>query len=82
MLPAEADEAVLTRDCIVVASHQYTASQAMTAGGDLKNGAEGVDAIVENDGGNAYRISDYGWIQANTGTQLVIDFDTLLCSTP
>ena len=54
----------------------------MTAGGDLKNGAEGVDAIVENDGGNAYRISDYGWIQANTGTQLVIDFDTLLCSTP
>jgi hypothetical protein len=77
MTTVEAGEAVRTGDCIVLASHEYLATSGMVATMDLKNGAEGVDAIIENDGGNAYRISDHSWVP-----RLLIVFDTLQCSAP
>jgi len=61
-------------------SHRYDAPIGVTVNEDLRYGASGVDAIVSNDGGNAYRISNFDWIYLPTGaTQLQIDFDTLLC---
>ncbi|MGB5324467.1 MAG: hypothetical protein WBN40_03450 [Pseudomonadales bacterium] len=52
----------------------------MTVHDEVRAGGKGVDAIIANDGGNAYRISGYAWIPAGAGaTQLQIDFDSLFC---
>jgi len=78
---AMAGKALLSGNCVVLDSHSYKAPVAMTAGGDVKNGALGVDTIVRNDGGNAYRISNHAWnLLSNGSSQLQVDFDTLLCS--
>jgi len=52
----------------------------LTVYDEVRNGAKGVDTMIANDGGNAYRISSYAWVPAGEGaTQLQVDFDTLLC---
>ena len=76
----EVVESVLAGSCIILDSHTYDAPIGVSVDQDLKYGALGVDAIVSNDGGNAYRISNFNWVYLPTGaTQLQIDFDTLLC---
>lgn len=70
---------------IVLARRSFRSPEpiGLTVHDDLRNGAEGVDAIVANDGGNAYRIANYAWLPAGGGaTQLVLEFHTLLCELP
>ena len=57
----------------------------MTVNQDVASAAEGVDGIVANDGGNAYKISDFSWLEIGDGngsTQLRIGFDTYQCESP
>jgi hypothetical protein len=76
----DAGVAIMDGTCIKLDEHRYSAPIGLTVDGDLRNGAEGVDVIVANDGGNAYRISNYAWVPVAGGaTQLQIDFHTLLC---
>ena len=78
---ADADAASIGGVCIRLDGRTYAAPMGATVDEDLRNGAEGVDAIVANDGGNAYRISSYEWRPDiwSDGTQLHIYFYTLLC---
>ena len=77
---SEVAEALLAGSCIMLDSHRYDAPIGTTVDDDLRHGALGVDAIVSNDGGDAYRISNFNWAYLATGaTQLQIEFDTLLC---
>ena len=78
---AEASAAVAESLCIRLDMRSFDAPVGTTVYEDLQYGAEGVDAIVANDGGNAYRIDDFEWrnlLYANA-TQLRIDFHTYLC---
>ena len=78
---AEAIVAVSNGDCLVLSTGRfYAAPIGMTLTEDLRNGADGVDLIVANDGGNAYRIDSYVWAPFPDGsTQLQLTFDTMLC---
>jgi hypothetical protein len=79
---AEAIVSINAQECIVLAADRfYAAPVGVTVYGDLNNGAEGVDGIVQNDGGNAYRIDSYAWVPYgyDGSTQLQIVFDTMLC---
>ncbi len=76
---ADADAAIIDGFCVRLDLRSYAAPMGGTVDEDLQNGAEGVDAIVANDGGNAYRISSFEWRPRLDGTQLQIDFQTLLC---
>ena len=78
----EARVATIEGTCITLSQRNYAAPIGMTVGEDLRNGAEGVDAIVGNDGGNAYRVSHFEWANLGYATQLQIEFDTLLCKGP
>ncbi len=52
-----------------------------SANADLTNGAEGIDEWVQVDGGNAFILSNYEWVEVGDdgNTQLMLYFDTLLC---
>ena len=76
----DADTAVMNGDCVRLNWRSYDAPVGASVEEDLRNGAEGVDAIVANDGGNAYRISDFDWRPVRYGTQLNIVFYTFLCN--
>lgn len=68
--------------CSVISEHVYNAPIRVSSHGDVRAGAEGVDSIVANDGGNAYQISDFSWLPVGDGsgaTQLRVAFDTLWC---
>ena len=76
---AEAIAAIASGECLLLSSNKfYAAPLGWTAAGDLENGAKGVDGIVKNDGGNAYRIQSYEWTDG--GVQLQLVFDTMLCN--
>jgi len=79
---AEAIEAKQGGRCRTIDNHVYNAPIGMTVQSDVEAGAEGVDGMVANDGGNAYRISNFSWLPVADGsgaTQLVIEFETLSC---
>ena len=77
---ADADVAFMDGSCINMDEHRYTVPIGLTVYDEVRNGGKGVDTIVANDGGNAYRISSYAWVPAGEGaTQLQVDFDTWLC---
>ena len=77
---ADARVAIIDGTCIELGEHRYAAPIGLTVHDDLRNGAEGVDVIVTNEGGNAYRLASYVWVPMGDGsTQLQIDFHTLLC---
>ena len=50
---ADALAASIDGTCIKLGEHRYAAPIGLTVRDDLRNGAEGVDAIVSNEGGNA-----------------------------
>lgn len=81
MTQAEANEAVKAGKCsYLVTERTYVAPNKMTAKGDLKAGAQGIDEWVTLDSGNAYLITNYNWMTTdNATTQLHITFDTMLC---
>ena len=77
---ADAGVAIMDGSCIKLYEQRYTVPIGLTVSDEVRKGAKGVDAIIANDGGNAYRISSYAWVPAGDGaTQLQVDFDTLLC---
>ena len=78
---AEAISAMQNGSCRAIDNHTYNAPIGLSAGGDVRNGAEGVDQIVENYGGNAYRITEFGWtiVKEDGMTQLGLKFTSLLC---
>ena len=79
---AQADEAIKNNKCrYLVRDRNYTAPIGITVKNDLKNGARGIDEWVEIDGGNAYIITNYKWVNVSDdgATQLELEFDTMLC---
>ena len=78
---AEAISAMQNGSCKAIDNHTYNAPIGLSVGGDVRNGAEGVDQIVENYGGNAYRIIYFGWtiVMEDGTTQLGLKFTSLLC---
>lgn len=62
-------------------SRKYNAPLGFTVQHDLKNGAKGIDEWVVLDGGNAYKLINYQWVQVDDfgSTQLQIEFDTMKC---
>ena len=79
---ADAGVAIMDGSCIKLYEHRYTVPIGLTVSDEVRKGAKGVDAIVANDGGNAYRISSFEWRRDiwSDGTQLHINFYTLLCN--
>lgn len=80
----EANEAISNGKCkLLVEGHKYTSPIGFTVGGDLHNGATGVDEWVRADSGNAYILNNFEWISVSVGdqgaTQLLVYFDTMLC---
>ena len=79
---AQAEEAVKTNKCMyLVKGREYAAYPGLTAKGDLKNGATGIDDWVKLDGGNAYVLISYKWVTISDqgSTQLEMKFDTMVC---
>lgn len=79
-----AEAIVATKDgsCRIIDDHVYNAPIGMTVQGDVRSGAEGVDGIVADDGGNAYRIANFSWLPVGDGsgaTQLRVEFESLSC---
>lgn len=70
-----------TNNCkYLTKSRTYTAPIGFTAKDDLRNGAKGIDEWVTIDGGNAYVLKNFKWVNVTEETtQLHIEFDTLLC---
>ncbi|OOV17862.1 hypothetical protein [Flavobacterium sp. LM4] len=62
-------------------NRSYTAPIGLLTKNDLKNGARGIDEWVILDGGNAYVLRNYKWVNIDNEvtTQLYLEFDTLLC---
>ena len=80
MTGADARLAITEGSCIELDEHRYTVPIGLAVYVEVQDGGKGVDTIIANDGGNAYRISSYAWVPAREGaTQLQVDFDTLLC---
>lgn len=65
-----------------ITERKYSSPIGMTVSGDLRGGAKGVDEWVAADGGNAYAIRTYDWVNVGDRgkTQLVVTFDTLYCN--
>lgn len=64
----------------ITKSRSYVAPIGLFAKDDLRNGAQGIDEWVTLDGGNAYVLRNYKWVNVdNEATQLHLEFDTLLC---
>ncbi len=79
---SQAEEITKTNKCrYLVRNRTYAAPMGLSTKDDLKNGAKGIDEWVKLDGGNAYVLKNFKWITVdhNGGTQLHIDFDTMLC---
>lgn len=79
---SDIENAIKTNRCkYLVKMRKYAAPMGLTVKEDLKNGAQGIDEWVALDGGNAYVLIGYKWITVGDegGTQLHIDFDTVLC---
>ena len=76
---AEVSAAVAGGLCTRLNIRSFDAPVGTSVDEDLQYGADGVDAIVANDGGNAYRINDFEWRHIPFGTQLHINFHTFLC---
>ena len=76
-----AEEAVKENTCkYLVRGREYVAPMGLTVKGDLRNGAKGIDGWVNIDGGNTYVLVSYKWVTVDDeGTQLYIEFDTMLC---
>ena len=77
-----ANEAISNDKCkLLVDGRKYTAPIGITLYGDVHNGAVGVDEWVQADGGNAYTLNNYEWIDVGDegATQLIVYFDTMLC---
>lgn len=65
---------------ILTKNRNYTAPIGLFAKNDLKNTARGIDEWVTLDGGNAYVLRNYKWVNVGEeATQLHVEFDTLLC---
>jgi hypothetical protein len=62
----------------LVRGRSYAAPLGLNPKADLKNGAKGIDEWVKIDGGNAYILNSYKWVNTDgLGTsQLFIEFDT------
>lgn len=61
-------------------NRSYTAPIGMFAKDDLRGAAKGIDEWVTLDGGNAYVLRNYKWVNVGEeATQLHVEFDTLLC---
>jgi len=61
-------------------NRSYTAPIGMFAKDDLRNAARGIDEWVTLDGGNAYILKNYKWVNVGEeATQLHVEFDSLLC---
>jgi hypothetical protein len=79
---AQAEEFTKTNKCkYLIKNRSYAAPMGLSTKEDLKNGAKGIDEWVKLDGGNAYVLKNYKWITVdhNGGTQLHLEFDTMLC---
>jgi len=79
---AEARASIEDGTCEAISEHSYNAPIGLSVQGDVNAGAEGVDGIVSNEGGNAYRIRNFSWLPVADGsgaTQLRIEFETLSC---
>ena len=77
-----ATEAISNGKCkLLVKGRKYTAPIGLTVGGDLQNGAAGVDEWLQADSGNAYALNNFEWISVGDEgtTQLLVYFDTMLC---
>jgi len=61
-------------------NRNYIAPIGMTSKNDLTNAAKGIDEWVKIDGGNAYVLKNFNWVNVDKETtQLHVDFDTFLC---
>ncbi len=79
---AQGEENVKAGKCkYLVKNRTYVAQMGMTVIDDLRFGAKGIDQWVTMDGGNAYVLKNYSWVTVggHEGTQLHIEFDTMLC---
>jgi hypothetical protein len=82
MSQAQAEEKVTNGTCkYLVKNRTYVAPMGFSTKDDLRYGAKGIDEWVKLDGGNAYVLKNYKWVTVdhNGGTQLTIDFDTMIC---
>lgn len=80
--PAQAEELTTSGKCkYITKNREYAAPMGLTAKDDLRNGARGIDDWVKLDGGTAYVLRSYQWIAVGDqgGTQLHVEFDTMLC---
>ncbi|MHC0445657.1 hypothetical protein ACWA1F_09600 [Flavobacterium sp. 3-218] len=70
-----------TSNCkFLTQNRNYIAPIGMTPKNDLANAAKGIDEWVKIDGGNAYILRNFNWVNIDQDTsQLHVDFDTLLC---
>jgi len=78
----QAEDNVKNNKCkYLVKNRNYVAPMGLSTKDDLKYGAKGIDEWVKLDGGNDYVLKNYKWVTVdyNGGTQLHIDFDTMLC---
>jgi hypothetical protein len=66
-------------ECIVLQIHRVRAAIGATVYIDMQNGAQDVDGIVINEGGNSYRMTNFQWVDVNSSTQLVLEFTSMLC---
>ena len=81
IVKAQADEDLQTNKCkLLVKGRSYNAPPGFSVSSDIKNAAIGIDDWVKIDGGNSYSIITYKWIPIdnNGGSQLYVEFDTLL----
>ena len=63
----------------LILNRQYSAGIGATVDGDLDNAAQGVDGWVASDGGNAFSLNNFEWVDLINKTQLVVYFDTMSC---
>ena len=64
----------------LILNRHYSAAIGLTVDGDLNNAAQGVDEWVISDGGNAYSLNNFEWVDLIDKTQLVVYFDTMSCN--
>ena len=79
---SEVGEMIKIKNCkYLVLNRSYAAPMGLSTMDDLRNGAKGIDEWVEIDKGNAYVLKNFKWVNVGDqgGTQLNIEFDTMLC---
>ncbi len=76
----DANTAVDTGICKrLILNRSYSAAIGFTVDDDLDNAAQGVDEWVISDGGNAYSLNNFEWVDLIDKTQLNVYFDTMIC---